>query len=81
VPGFTVENWQGIVVPAKTPAAIVEHLRRELAKVLAQPAMIAVLGNQGLDAASATPAEFDKLIRTEIDKWRKLVQVANIRVE
>jgi tripartite-type tricarboxylate transporter receptor subunit TctC len=81
VPGFSVENWQGIVVPAKTPAAIVEFLRREIAKVLAQPAMIGVLSTQGLDAASATPAEFDKLIRSEIDKWRKLVQAANIRVE
>ena len=81
VPGFVVENWQGIVVPAKTPAVIVERLRRELMKVLAQPAMISMLATQGLDAASATPAEFDKLIRSEIDKWRKLVQVANIRVE
>jgi len=81
VPGFSVENWQGIVVPAKTPAAIVEFLRREIAKVLAQPAMIGVLSTQGLDAASATPAEFDKLIRSEIDKWRKLVQAANISVE
>lgn len=81
VAGFTVENWQGIVAPAKTPATIVEQLRRELAKVLAQPSMVAVLGVQGLDAASATPAEFDKLIRSEIDKWRALVKAANIRVE
>ncbi len=81
VPGFEVENWQGIVVPAKTPAAIVEYLRREIAKVLAQPAMINVLAVQGLDAANVTPAEFDKLIRSEIDKWRKLVKTANIRVE
>ncbi len=81
VAGFAVENWQGIVVPAKTPAAIVEHLRREITRVLAQPAMINVLSTQGLDAASTTPAAFDQLIRSEIDKWRKLVQVANIRVE
>jgi tripartite-type tricarboxylate transporter receptor subunit TctC len=81
VPGFSVENWQGIVVPAKTPAPIVDYLRREIAKVLTQPAMIGVLSTQGLDAASATPAEFDKLIRSEIEKWRKLVQAANIRVE
>ena len=81
VAGFDVENWQGIVAPAKTPAAIVERLRREIEKVLAQPAMISVLGTQGLDVASGTPAQFDKLIRAEIDKWRKLVQAANIRVE
>lgn len=81
VPGFTVENWQGIVVPAKTPASIVEYLRRELSKVLAQPSMVSVLAAQGLDAANATPGEFDKLIRAEIAKWRKLVQAAKIRVD
>lgn len=81
VPGFTVENWQGIVVPAKTPAAIIEMLRTEIAKVLAQPSMVGVLATQGLDAANSTPAAFDKLIRDEIAKWRKLVQAANIRVD
>ena len=81
VPGFQIENWQGIVVPAKTPAAIIETLRREIVKVLAHPSMVAVLGAQGLDAAGGSPAAFDKLIRTEIDKWRKLVQAANIRIE
>ena len=81
VPGFAVENWQGIVVPAKTPAIVVEFLRGNVAKVLAQPAMVSVLSVQGLDAASATPAEFDKLIRSEIDKWKKLVKAANIRVD
>ncbi|MBM3341888.1 MAG: tripartite tricarboxylate transporter substrate binding protein [Betaproteobacteria bacterium] len=84
VPGFTVENWQGIVVPAKTPAAIIDYLRREIAKVLEQPSMIGVLAAQGLDAAQvpvSAPAEFDKRIREEIAKWRKLVQAANIRVD
>ncbi len=81
IPGFEVENWQGIVVPAKTPRVIVERLHREIVKVLAQPAMIDVLGTQGLDTAGNTPVQFDKLIRAEIDRWRKLVQAAAIRVE
>ena len=81
VPGFEVQNWQGIVVPKKTPAAIVERLNGEILKVLATPAMIEVLAAQGLDAAGGTPAQFDKLIREEIVKWRKLVQAAGIRVD
>ena len=81
VPGFQIENWQGIVVPAKTPAPIVETLHREIAKLLAHPSMVTLLGAQGLDAAGGSPAAFDKLIRTEIDKWRKLAQAANIRIE
>ena len=81
VAGFQVENWQGIVVPAKTPRAIVDRLNREIIKVLALPAMIDVLGTQGLDAAGNTPAQFDALIRSEIDKWKKLVQATGIRVD
>ena len=81
VPGFEVENWQGIVAPAKTPRAIIERLNRDVGKVLAQPEMVNVLGVQGLDAEGGTPEKFDKLIRSEIDKWRKLVQAAGIRIE
>jgi tripartite-type tricarboxylate transporter receptor subunit TctC len=81
VPGFQVENWQGIVVQAKTPRPIVERLNAEIIKALAQPALADALTAQGLDAAGSTPAEFDKLIRTEIEKWRQLVQATGIKVE
>src|SRR5262245_20408725 len=81
VRGFEVQNWQGIVAPKKTPGAVVERLNGEILKVLAAPAMIEVLNAQGLDPAGGTPAAFDKLIREEIVKWRKLVQAANIRVD
>lgn len=81
VAGFQVDNWQGLVVPAKTPKAIVERLNRDVAKVLALPAMVDVLAAQGLDPAPGTPGQFEKLIRTEIDKWTKLVQATGIKVE
>jgi len=81
VPGFEVQNWQGIVVPKKTPGVIVDRLNGEILKVLAAPSMIEVLGAQGLDAAGGTPAQFDKLIREEIVKWRKLVQAAKIKAD
>jgi tripartite-type tricarboxylate transporter receptor subunit TctC len=81
LPGFEVENWQGIVVPATTPHAIVDRLNREIIKVLALSPMTDVLAAQGLDPAGDTPAQFDKLIRSEIAKWRKLVQAARITVE
>lgn len=81
VPEFHVENWQGIVVPAKTPKSVVDRLHREIGQALAQPAMTSALGAQGLDPAAGSPAEFDKLVRTEIDKWTKLVRAARIQVE
>jgi tripartite-type tricarboxylate transporter receptor subunit TctC len=81
VPGFEVQNWQGIVAPRKTPVAIVDQLNREILKVLAAQAMIEVLATQGLDPAGTTPAQFDKLIREEIDRWRKLVKAAGIHID
>ena len=81
VPGFSVQNWQGIVVPAKTPPAIVARLNREIRSVLAAPEMVKVLAAQGLDPAAGTPAEFDKLIRDEIGRWRTLVKSAGIRLD
>jgi tripartite-type tricarboxylate transporter receptor subunit TctC len=81
VPGFAVENWQGMVAPAKTPRAIIERLNREMVRILAQPAMVEVFGTQGLDPVGNTPAQFDKLIRAEIEKWTSLVKAAGIHVD
>ncbi len=81
VPGFEVQNWQGIVVPAKTPRAIVDRLNREMVKILTQPSLAEVFGTQGLDPVGNTPAQFDKLIRAEIDKWTELVKAAGIHVD
>ena len=81
VPGFEVENWQGIVVPARTPRAIVDKLNGEIKQLLGQWEMTSALNAQGLDAAAGTPQSFDQFIRAEIDKWRKVVQAANIKVE
>ncbi len=81
VPGFEVENWQGLVVQSRTPKAIVDRLHAAVAKVLAMPAMVDVLATQGLDPAPSSPAQFDKLIRSEIERWTKLVKAAGIRIE
>ncbi len=81
LPGFEVENWQGVVAPAKTPPAVIERLHGEMNKLLAQPEMLAALGVQGLDPLPLTPRAFNQMIASEIDKWRKVVQAANIRVE
>lgn len=81
VPGFDVQNWQGIVVPAKTPRAIVERLNRDILQALAEPAMIAALTAQGLDPAGGAPAQFDQLIRAEIERWTRLVRAARIQID
>ena len=81
VPGFEVLNWQGIVVPKKTPDAIIQKLNRALLEALKSPETIKALANQGLDAAGGTPGEFGVLIKSEIEKYGKVAKAANLRLE
>ena len=81
VPGFEVLNWYGIVVPGKTPAAIVQKLNRDLLTTLKSAAMIESLNTQGLEAAGGTPEKFGVFIKSEIAKYAKVVKAAGIRAE
>ena len=81
VKGFEVSNWQGIVVPAKTPAAIVRKLHADLSATMKLPAMAEALLQQGMEEAVGTPEQFGALIRSEIDAYTRLVKAAGIRAE
>ncbi len=81
VPGFEVSNWQGIVVPAKTPAMIVERLNRDLVAMLKLPAMADLLNAQGLEPAGGAPGRFGALIKSEVAKYTAVVKAAGIRAE
>ncbi len=81
VPDFEVLNWQGIVAPKKTPAPIIQKLNRALLEALKSPDTIAALAKQGLDAAGGTPEQFGALIKSEIEKYRKVAKAANLRLE
>lgn len=79
--GFEVSNWQGIVVPARTPVARVRRLNRDLLATLALPGMAEALLAQGSEAAGGTPEAFGALIRSEIETYTRLVKSAGIRAE
>lgn len=81
IPGFEVLNWQGIVVPKKTPEAVIQKLNRALQEALRSPDTIAALAKQGLDAAGGTPEQFGALMKSELDKYGKVAKAANLRLE
>ncbi len=81
VPGFDVSNWQGILAPAKTPAALVSRLNRDVLTTLKLPVMIEALAAQGLEAFASTPEQFATLIRAEIAKYTQVVKAAGIKAE
>jgi len=81
LPGYEVVQWYGILAPADTPKEIIDRLQREIARAIASPKLSQVLINMGLQPASNTPDEFRLLIKSEIEKWGKVIRAANIKGE
>jgi tripartite-type tricarboxylate transporter receptor subunit TctC len=80
-PGFEAMNWYAFVAPAKTPKAIIERLNRALVKALESPEVGAMLGKQGLEPSTSTPAELGRYIEREYETWGKVVKKAGIKAQ
>ena len=81
IPGYVFDVWYGMLAPAKTPRAVVMRLNTEINRSLKNPLLVQRFAAAGLDTAGGTPEAFDKLIKSEIPKWRKVVAAANIKVD
>lgn len=81
LPGFEWNSWSGLLAPAKTPRPIIDKLNREITRVLNQPELQQRLLSMGAEAAPTTPAEFDKLIATQVALTTKLARQAGIKSE
>jgi tripartite-type tricarboxylate transporter receptor subunit TctC len=79
LPGYEASAWFGMGAPRGTPAAIVDKLNNEINAALADPAMKAKLAEQGGELLPGSPADFGKLIAAETEKWRGVIQAANIK--
>jgi tripartite-type tricarboxylate transporter receptor subunit TctC len=81
LPGYEFQAWFGMFAPGGTPRAVVEQISGEVARIIHLPDVAKQMASQGEQARSSTPDEFAKFVRDEIEKYRKLVKLANIRVE
>jgi tripartite-type tricarboxylate transporter receptor subunit TctC len=72
------ETMQGVLVPAKTPKAIVDQLNAEIAKAMALPDVKAKCAQLGFDPVADTPQEFAKYIKKEVERWDRVIKDANI---
>ncbi len=79
VPGYEVTHWYGIWGPKGIPNDIVTRLNREVAKVLNTPAMKKWMAQEGLQPAGGPPEEFLNRIRSDVEKWKKVVKEAGIK--
>ncbi|WP_042877695.1 tripartite tricarboxylate transporter substrate binding protein [Cupriavidus necator] len=81
IAGYDVDQWFGILAPAHTPAPVVEKLNAEIARAVARPDIKASLAQLGFATTTSTPAEFQKLVNADIDRWKKLTAKINLRVD
>jgi len=80
-PGFEVNVWFGMQVPAATPKAIVEQINRQLAAIFREPDITKRFNDSGVEVVASTPDEFSRLLKSEVVKWGKVVQDAQIKLE
>ena len=81
VPGYDVILWHGLVGPKGIPKAIVDRLNGEAAQILKSKAMEDLLAADGVTPAGGTPEQFQALIKSDIERWRKVVQQAGVKVD
>jgi tripartite-type tricarboxylate transporter receptor subunit TctC len=80
VPGFEASSMNGLGAPKRIPAEIVDKLNKEVNAALADPQIKARIADLGLTPLVGSPADLEKLIADETEKWGKVIRAANIKV-
>jgi tripartite-type tricarboxylate transporter receptor subunit TctC len=81
VKGYEEGNWQGVLVPAGTPTAIITKLNQEIVRILKLPDIKAQIALTGSDVIADTPAQATALIRTDLKKYGDLIKKLGIKVD
>jgi tripartite-type tricarboxylate transporter receptor subunit TctC len=81
VTGYNVISWHALVVPAKTPPAIVAKIYDTVRTVAKLPAVSQAMSREGMENAANGPAALSDLIKRETATWREVIRAANIRGE
>jgi tripartite-type tricarboxylate transporter receptor subunit TctC len=78
VDGVDVQQWYGFFAPAKTPKPIIEQLNKALNQVLADKEIVKRIEDHGADVETSTPEQLGALVKTELAKWKAVVQKAKL---
>lgn len=80
MPDLLIENWYGMIAPAKTPENIVAAINRIANEAMADPGVRQKLADQGLTMAGDTPEQFRRYIAAETTKWAKVIKDAGLEM-
>lgn len=81
IPGFAAASWQGVLVPAGTPAAVVAKVNETILRVIKIPDVHRRLIDAGYLPVGSTSAEFAAFIQSEMTKWAKVVKAAGVTLD
>jgi tripartite-type tricarboxylate transporter receptor subunit TctC len=81
LPGFAVDPWLGLFMPARVPPEVLKRVNGEVARVLAMPDIRAKLAPQGIELVTNSPEDFGRFIRDDHAKWGRIIQQAGIKGE
>ena len=81
VPGYEFTAWVGCLAPAGTPKAIVDKLNAELKKTLEDPGVASKLSAQTLDPLYLTPEQFSQRLKSDYDKYAKVVKISGATID
>jgi tripartite-type tricarboxylate transporter receptor subunit TctC len=76
VNGYEFSTWYGLLAPSRTPRPVVDRLNAETRKALESTIVKDQFASQGLEPVSSTPQDFGRYLRTEVDKWAKVVKAS-----
>ncbi len=81
VNGVDVQQWYGIFAPAKTPKPVIDQLNKALNQVLQDKDIVKRIEDHGADVETSTPEQLGELVKSELVKWRAVVQRARLTAD
>lgn len=81
LPNYEIRAWQAIFAPKGTPKPIVDKLYQAISEILKSPEVLEKLNTMGVEPSGMPPNEFALFQQQEIEKWRKLIKAADIKVQ
>jgi tripartite-type tricarboxylate transporter receptor subunit TctC len=81
VPGFEVLGWFGVFAPAGTPPDVVKRLNAEINKIIAKPSVVQRFAELGAEPLGGTPEQLAAWLKSEQDKWGRLIRETGIKLQ
>jgi tripartite-type tricarboxylate transporter receptor subunit TctC len=81
VPGYDISNWFGILAPGATPRPLITKLHGEIVRHSTSPELRNRLAAEGAEVVGSSPEELGRTMRTDIEKYGKIVKAAKVRID